>query len=100
MERLRGWTGSEVVSSLRQKTIVDKFCPEQRDVVYRAYATMILNFGFAQIDAHPGNLMVLDDGRVALLDFGQCVTLDERSRSLLAEFAKAAPISDEEVDDD
>ena len=31
---------------------------------------MIFEHGFFHGDPHPGNLLVLDDGRLALLDFG------------------------------
>jgi ubiquinone biosynthesis protein len=34
------------------------------------YATMIFSHGFFHGDPHPGNIFVLDDGRLGLLDFG------------------------------
>jgi ubiquinone biosynthesis protein len=36
----------------------------------RIYATMIFEHGFFHGDPHPGNLLVLPDGRIGLLDFG------------------------------
>ncbi len=44
-----------------------------RDVAKRLaslYATMIFSHGFFHGDPHPGNILVLDDGRLGLLDFG------------------------------
>jgi ubiquinone biosynthesis protein len=44
-----------------------------RDVARRIatlYAKMIFEHGFFQGDPHPGNILVLDDGRIGLLDFG------------------------------
>lgn len=44
-----------------------------RDVARRVaqlYATMIFEHGFFHGDPHPGNILVLDDGRLGLLDFG------------------------------
>jgi ubiquinone biosynthesis protein len=44
-----------------------------RDVAHRVaklYATMIFEHGFFHGDPHPGNILVLDDGRLGLLDFG------------------------------
>jgi len=38
--------------------------------VARLYAAMIFEHGFFQGDPHPGNLLVLEDGRIGLLDFG------------------------------
>jgi len=44
-----------------------------RDIATRIaqlYATMIFTHGFFHGDPHPGNILVLDDGRLGLLDFG------------------------------
>jgi ubiquinone biosynthesis protein len=38
--------------------------------VAELYARMIFTHGFFHGDPHPGNILVLDDGRLALLDFG------------------------------
>jgi ubiquinone biosynthesis protein len=38
--------------------------------VANLYATMIFSHGFFHGDPHPGNILVLDDGRLGLLDFG------------------------------
>jgi ubiquinone biosynthesis protein len=39
------------------------------------YGTMIFEQGFFHGDPHPGNLLVLPDGRIGLLDFGLCKEL-------------------------
>ncbi|KAH7302577.1 hypothetical protein KP509_23G078000 [Ceratopteris richardii] len=36
-----------------------------------AYGHMILRDGFFQADPHPGNLLIMEEGKVALLDYGQ-----------------------------
>lgn len=38
--------------------------------VAELYGTMLFEHGFFQGDPHPGNLLVLDDGHLGLLDFG------------------------------
>jgi ubiquinone biosynthesis protein len=51
-----------------------------RDVanrVARLYATMIFSHGFFHGDPHPGNILILDDGRLGLLDFGLAKELPE-----------------------
>lgn len=38
----------------------------------------------ALIDPHPGNIFVLDDGRIGLIDFGQVKQISGRNRETLA----------------
>jgi ubiquinone biosynthesis protein len=51
----------------------DKLTIDRRDVARRLaqlYARMIFEHGFFHGDPHPGNVLVLPDGRLGLLDFG------------------------------
>lgn len=59
----------------------------------RIVATAILRsvfvFGFFHADPHPGNLIVEDDGRVALLDFGMVGRLTDPMRESFADLSLA-----------
>ncbi|MCB0217713.1 MAG: AarF/ABC1/UbiB kinase family protein [Chloroflexi bacterium] len=44
------------------------------------YMEMILGHGFYHADPHPGNLLVLPDGAIGLLDYGMVGRLDARTR--------------------
>jgi ubiquinone biosynthesis protein len=44
------------------------------------YLDMIFNHGFYHADPHPGNLMVMDDGAIGMLDFGMVGRISERLR--------------------
>jgi ubiquinone biosynthesis protein len=44
------------------------------------YLEMIFHHGFYHGDPHPGNLVVLSDGTIGLLDFGMVARLDESLR--------------------
>jgi predicted unusual protein kinase regulating ubiquinone biosynthesis (AarF/ABC1/UbiB family) len=46
--------------------------------LFRAYLRMILDKGILHADPHPGNLLVTDDGRLALLDLGMTATVPPR----------------------
>ncbi len=46
------------------------------DDLCRAYLDQILVDGFFHADPHPGNLLVTDDGRLALLDLGMVARID------------------------
>ena len=46
----------------------------------------IFRDGWFHADAHPGNVMVLRDGRAGLIDFGQCCSLTDAQRKRLCGF--------------
>ncbi len=45
------------------------------DELFRAYLQQILVDGFVHADPHPGNVILTDDGRIALLDVGMVTRL-------------------------
>ncbi len=51
--------------------------------------TMIFEHGFYHADPHPGNLLVMDDCRIGLLDFGMIGRIDQRLHEDLAEMLVA-----------
>jgi predicted unusual protein kinase regulating ubiquinone biosynthesis (AarF/ABC1/UbiB family) len=44
--------------------------------LFEAYLDQILVHGFVHADPHPGNVLVTDDGRLALIDLGMVVHVD------------------------
>ena len=69
--------------------------PEQRrELAYRmtdAWMTMIFRHGFFHGDPHPANILLLDDGRIGLVDFGLAGRLtDEDMTKLTRLFIDAA----------
>lgn len=58
------------------------------------YGAMLFERGFFHGDPHPGNLLVLADGRIGLLDFGLCKELPAHFAALVAEMLVAALIGD------
>ena len=58
------------------------------------YGAMLFEYGFFHGDPHPGNLLVLRDGRIGLLDFGLCKELPPRFAVRVAEMLVAALIGD------
>ena len=99
MEKLEGITAAEAIAGWKQGGKNDIFGRKQRDAVYSAFADMVLKHGFFQMDAHPGNLMILKDGRLALLDFGQCCEPTEEQRKRFQQFALMASTSEEATQD-
>jgi ubiquinone biosynthesis protein len=58
------------------------------------YGAMLFEHGFFHGDPHPGNLLVLPDGRIGLLDFGLCKELPADFATRVAEMMVAALIGD------
>ena len=53
--------------------LTDRSPEERRELAYRmtdAWMTMIFRHGFFHGDPHPANILLLDDGRIGLVDFG------------------------------
>jgi ubiquinone biosynthesis protein len=61
-----------------------------------AYMHQFFVLGFFHGDPHPGNIMVTDDGRLALHDFGIVGSLDRATRHALAAFMLAFTEQDTE----
>ncbi|RDI74982.1 putative unusual protein kinase [Gaiella occulta] len=59
---------------------------ERRELAYRmtdAWMTMIFRHGFFHGDPHPANILLLEDGRIGLVDFGLAGRLTEEDMTRL-----------------
>jgi ubiquinone biosynthesis protein len=54
-----------------------------------AFLTMILNHGFFHGDPHPGNVLILPDNTICLLDYGMVGRLDEQLKGYLLDLLLA-----------
>jgi predicted unusual protein kinase regulating ubiquinone biosynthesis (AarF/ABC1/UbiB family) len=52
-------------------------------LLVRTYLKQLLEDGFFHADPHPGNLLVMDDGRIAFFDFGMTGRITPRLQSLM-----------------
>jgi predicted unusual protein kinase regulating ubiquinone biosynthesis (AarF/ABC1/UbiB family) len=77
-------TGFEEVKRLEQDER-DRF----GEIVFRFYLGSIYQLQHFNADAHPGNYLLMDDGRVAFLDFGMTKRLDIEQIRLEEEVVKA-----------
>jgi ubiquinone biosynthesis protein len=55
----------------------------------RAILKQVFVFGFFQGDPHPGNILVLPDSRIGILDYGMFGTLSKNWRTLLGDLLTA-----------
>lgn len=49
-----------------------------------AHGYQLLHDGFFNGDPHPGNIMLLEDGRVGLIDWGQVKRIEKEERLRIA----------------
>jgi ubiquinone biosynthesis protein len=71
--------------------------PEVARRLGSVYGSMLFEHGFFHGDPHPGNLLVLADGRIGLLDFGLCKELPPGFARLVAQMMVSAMIGDSEA---
>lgn len=94
MERLVGVS----VSSLSEKTPIgspnDIARQKMARVVSEVYLEMIFMHGVYHADPHPGNVLVLEDGHLGLLDFGMVGRIDDRLRETIEEMLMAVASKD------
>ncbi len=67
---------------------------ELAHTLLRTLLTQIMTSGVFLADPHPGNLMLLRDGRLGLIDFGSVGRLDGRMRGVLQRVILAIDASD------
>lgn len=91
MERLQGISLSEK-DKLREKGIdTNKLARMGAEI----YMEMIFEHGLYHADPHPGNIWVLEDGRIGLLDCGMVARLDKQTREKIEDMLLAAINRDE-----
>ena len=64
------------------------------DALFRAYLHQIFEDGFFHADPHPGNVLVTDDHRLALIDLGMVARLDRETQDQLVSLLLALSEAD------
>src|SRR4051794_25450648 len=64
------------------------------EIVYRFYYGSVEHLGAYNADPHPGNYLLLADGRVSFLDYGSVKELTPERRQLYADYCLAASARD------
>ena len=82
------FVGGQKFSELVQQEEVEggeELAAQVTDLMMR----QVFSHGFFHADPHPGNIHLLDDGRVCFLDYGMMGFLDERSREAFVDLVRA-----------
>ncbi len=91
MERIEGISLQELIDSETSHGQDLNIIAEQ---LAHLYIDMIFRIGVYHADPHPGNIRVLEDNTIALLDFGMIGRIDERLRETIEEMLMAIVSSD------
>lgn len=73
------------ISKLDELTSSGKDLKDIARLGFDLYFQQIFEFGFFHADPHPGNLLVLDDGRLCILDFGMVGRLNAIDKLVLTQ---------------
>jgi aarF domain-containing kinase len=91
------WTLGFVLPTIDYKTVPKPInLAELLTLIVSVHAHQILVDGAFNGDPHPGNIMLLEDGRVGLIDFGQVKIIDATVRLNLAKMMVAIANDDKE----
>jgi ubiquinone biosynthesis protein len=75
----------------------DPTLPDVMQILLDSTVTQVFDHGFFHADPHPGNVLVLDDGRLAFLDFGLCGSLTAQMRETLVTMLVSLVFQDAET---
>lgn len=81
LERIHGIPGSDIEAIKAKGHDANQILSYAAD----AFFTQVFRDGFFHADMHPGNIFILDDGRIAVVDFGIMGRIDYRNRVFLAQ---------------
>ena len=65
------------------------------ETIAQVYMTMLFDEALFHADPHPGNLIVMEDGRLGILDFGMIGRIDETLRETIEEMLVAIANGDQ-----
>jgi predicted unusual protein kinase regulating ubiquinone biosynthesis (AarF/ABC1/UbiB family) len=77
------YVGGKNVAAIGPLTLTETECGPLADELFRAYLDQVLVYGLFHADPHPGNVLLTDDGRLGLVDFGQVARLAPPVQELL-----------------
>ncbi len=78
------------IEGTRFSTVINDLSVDQANAIIQLIANMYFQMifvdGLFHADPHPGNLLILDDGRLGVLDFGKCGRLRDGMREAFIDF--------------
>ncbi|CAK9037435.1 Uncharacterized protein in hydrogenase 1 5'region (Fragment) [Durusdinium trenchii] len=88
------WLSGEKLSSLVTDPTAKEKLPEYAHRGAQIYLKMIFEHGFYHADPHPGNMVLMPDGAIGLLDFGMVGRLGDSLREQVEDLLVALSMRD------
>lgn len=88
------WLAGEKLSALVDEPAASDKLPEYAHRGAQIYLKMIFEHGFYHADPHPGNLVLMPDGAIGLLDFGMVGRLGDPLREQVEDLLVALSMRD------
>lgn len=70
--------------------------PNVTKLLYKVHGHQVFHDGCFNADPHAGNVMICDDGRLGLIDYGNAPTLNKDTRKKIANFILAIEREDDD----
>jgi ubiquinone biosynthesis protein len=87
-----------MLDGTRFSSVINNLTVDQANDIIRMIANMYFQMifidGLFHADPHPGNLLILDDGRLGVLDFGKCGRLRDGMREAFIDFLASVMTGD------
>jgi len=85
MEKLEGIS---LVQFKEKKSSSEKEKKEIADLIFKEIMTEVFHYGKFHADPHAGNFIVMDDGKIGLIDLGLTGSFSKKDRSLIVKSIK------------
>ncbi|VAX22102.1 Ubiquinone biosynthesis monooxygenase UbiB [hydrothermal vent metagenome] len=93
---MMGWMDGVALNKLDKEALEKLDTSKMAEDIASLFLKMMFVNGFYHADPHPGNIMILKDGRLGLLDFGMVGRLPVRVRENMEDIVSAIISSDNE----
>jgi predicted unusual protein kinase regulating ubiquinone biosynthesis (AarF/ABC1/UbiB family) len=84
------FVAGQKITAVSRLVLADVHARDLAEELFRAYLHQVIIDGFFHADPHPGNVLLADDGRIALLDLGMVSRLSPDVQDRLLQLLVAA----------
>ena len=80
------WVNGRKLTDIEVSNTTEETRKKLVETLLNSYMIQLLETGFLHADPHPGNFLLMDDGRLCILDYGMMTTISEEQRIAFVEY--------------